>query len=86
MSNEPVYDNGLPDPSKLVGPPGRRFPAEILAARIEQQRRQDRSREVALQCAVTFHGPNPDVTASLIVADAADVFLPFLLGEDKPTT
>lgn len=65
-------------------PPGRRFPAEILAEQIEQQRRQDRAREVALQCAVAFYGPNPDGTAGLIVADAADVFLPFLLGGDNP--
>jgi len=48
-----------------------------------QEDRQDRAREVALRCAIAFHGPNPDGTASLVVADAVDVFLPFLLGEDK---
>lgn len=47
------------------------------------QLRQDRAREVALQCAVTFAAPVPDATENEILG-TANIFLPFLLGKDKP--
>ena len=46
------------------------------------QLRQDRAREVALQCAVAFAAPVPDAIESEILGTAS-LFLPFLLGEDK---
>ena len=73
-------------------PPGRRFPAEILATQIEQQRRHARAREVALRCAVAGQ-PQPswknkdeiDRYVACIFLVAAG-FLPFLIGNDNPTT
>ena len=55
----------------------------LVAAQPASQLRQDRAREVALQCAVTFAAPVPDATENEILGTAS-IFLPFLLGDDKP--
>ena len=56
----------------------------LVAAQPAEQLRQDRAREVALQCAVEFLA-RTDIAGLYHVLEAANDFLPFLLGKDKPT-
>ena len=69
----------MQDPPWILGPP------ESFQDTPDQQRRQDRAREVALQCAVHFLA-RTGAAGLYHVLEAANDFLPFLLGKDKPTT
>ena len=67
----------MQDPPWILGPP------ESFQDTPDPQRRQDRAREVALQCAAHFLA-RTDTAGPHHVLETADGFLSFLLGEDKP--
>ena len=67
----------MQDPPWILGPP------ESFQDTPDPQRRQDRARDIALQCAVEFAKGVPDALEHEIIGTAR-TFLPFLLGEDKP--